>query len=79
MPRQKGNVTAVTAGVASVDETSVTDTNGQKYEVDAIICATGFDISFRPRFPLLGRNNVDLRDKWNPRSKAYHSMFVDGN
>lgn len=31
-------------------------------EVDAIICATGFDVSHRPPFPLIGRNGVSLAD-----------------
>ena len=67
----------MTQRIVRVDETGVFDQSGQHYEVDVIICATGFDISFKPRFPLIGRDGVDLRDKWSPRARAYHSMFVD--
>ncbi|KIH88733.1 dimethylaniline monooxygenase [Sporothrix brasiliensis 5110] len=49
-----------------------------KIAVDVIVCATGFDLSFRPRFPIVGRRGVDLRDAWNTdtdgRATAYLSM-----
>ncbi|EME82838.1 uncharacterized protein MYCFIDRAFT_203419 [Pseudocercospora fijiensis CIRAD86] len=45
--------------------------DGQHYECDIIICATGFDTSFRPQFPMLcnGRNLQD--DYSNPDNIAY--------
>ena len=39
----ENNVTFVGAGVRNVTETGIFDTNGDFHEVDAIICATGFD------------------------------------
>lgn len=30
-----------------------------------VICATGFDVSFRPHYPTIGRNGVNLRDAWS--------------
>ena len=35
--------------------------------VDTIVCATGFDNSYRPNFPLVGRNGADLREGPRPR------------
>ncbi|KAH8924303.1 FAD/NAD(P)-binding domain-containing protein [Atractiella rhizophila] len=75
---QKENVTPVTTGIERVTEKGVMDRNGKEYEVDVIICATGFDISFKPRFPLLGTKGVDLRQVWKDRARAYQSMFVPG-
>lgn len=37
------NVTFIGAGVHKVTESGIEDTNGDFHEVDAIICATGFD------------------------------------
>lgn len=31
----------------------------------------GFDVSFRPRFPVIGRNGVDLREKWKVAAEGY--------
>ena len=36
------------------------DLNGKEQEVDVIICTTGLDTSYRPRFPLIV-NGIDLR------------------
>ena len=42
--------------------------------VDAIICATGFDLSCAPRFPIIGLNGVDLRKRWLKNPHAYLSV-----
>ncbi|WYZ34830.1 hypothetical protein EsH8_I_001106 [Colletotrichum jinshuiense] len=52
--------------------------NGEILEIDAIICATGFDSSFRPSFPLVGRQG-NLQDIWSEQTpKAYMSLAVAG-
>ncbi|KKY20773.1 putative steroid monooxygenase [Phaeomoniella chlamydospora] len=48
--------------------------DGQIINVDVIICATGFDLSFRPRFPIIGRDEVSLAESWSERPTAYLSM-----
>lgn len=37
---------------------------GENLEFDVIVCATGFDTSFQPRFPIIGRNGADLAKRW---------------
>ncbi|KAL2135631.1 hypothetical protein VTI74DRAFT_7581 [Chaetomium olivicolor] len=52
--------------------------SGELLNVDAIICATGFDTSFCPRFPIIGRNG-NLQDRWTKETpRAYMSCAVDG-
>lgn len=52
--------------------------SGEVFKVDAIICATGFDSSFRPAFPLVGRHG-NLQDIWSEQTpKAYMSLAVAG-
>lgn len=41
---------------------------------DVIIAATGFNTSFRPRFPLLGQNGVDLRELWKDNPASYMGL-----
>jgi hypothetical protein len=43
-------------------------------EVDTIVCATGFDTTYRPRFPIIGKNGTDLQDKWVEESTAYFGV-----
>ena len=39
-----------------------------------VVCATGFDVSHRPRFPIVGLNDVDLREKWINEPESYISV-----
>ena len=45
------------------------------YDVTA---CTGFDTSWQLPFQIIGRNGVDLNDKWKPHPVPYLSMAVDG-
>lgn len=51
--------------------------SGETLKVDAIICATGFETSFCPRFPIIGRDGANLQDRWRQEiPKAYMSCAV---
>ena len=41
-----------------------------------VVCATGFDVSHRPRFPIVGRNGIDLRQAWVDDPESYVSVAV---
>jgi len=45
-------------------------------EADTIVCATGFDVSYRPRFPIVGKNGVDLADKWKVCPESYLGLAI---
>ncbi|GFN20563.1 hypothetical protein AtubIFM55763_005711 [Aspergillus tubingensis] len=51
---------------------------GAEHEVDVIICATGFDTSFRPRYPIIGLDGVNLADKWKDAPTSYLTVSIDG-
>ncbi|KAJ3509197.1 hypothetical protein NLJ89_g5349 [Agrocybe chaxingu] len=51
--------------------------DGQEYAVDVLICATGFDTSYRPRFPLIGLKGKNLADIWSDEPKAYLGLAVN--
>lgn len=72
----KENVRVVTQGITKITEKSFELTSGEVVEVDAIICATGFDVSFCPRFPIIGRKG-NLQDTWTKElPSAYMSCAV---
>ena len=58
--------------------TGLQSADGTEREFDVIICATGFDISFTPRFPVVGIEGQTLQDAWAKRPEAYLSMFAAG-
>lgn len=52
---------------------------GEICEVDVIICATGFDTSYRPRFPIIGLNkDSSLAEQWKDHPSSYLGVAVDG-
>ncbi|KAI4675376.1 uncharacterized protein J4E84_010118 [Alternaria hordeiaustralica] len=57
------NATVFTDPIGSITATGFTDKEGNHHEVDVIICATGFDTSWLPRFPFKAHGR-DLRDLW---------------
>lgn len=50
--------------------------SGEELKFDAIVCATGFDTTFMPRFPIRGRNGADLAKQWEDIPKAYFGITV---
>ncbi|KAJ6182618.1 hypothetical protein N7485_001260, partial [Penicillium canescens] len=47
-------------------------------EVDVLIAATGFNTSFKPRFPIIGRDSMNLQDKWSSDPVSYLGTGVSG-
>ncbi|KAI1329152.1 hypothetical protein F5Y16DRAFT_113280 [Xylariaceae sp. FL0255] len=72
------NTEVITEDIASFVPEGLQLESGIIIKLDAIICATGFDTSFLPRFPLVGRNgNVqDIFAKETP--KSYMSCALAG-
>ena len=76
MAIQEPNVTCHFTEVVGITETGLVGKNGETCEVDTIICATGFDTSFKPNFPIVGRNGVALHEKWAKVPEAYMGLAV---
>ncbi|OAA59737.1 Flavin monooxygenase-like protein [Niveomyces insectorum RCEF 264] len=70
------NVRVVTDTIAEVVPEGIKLSTGEVVAVDIFICATGFDISFRPRYPVHGLNGIALSEQWKDRPKAYLSLAV---
>ncbi|KAH7409527.1 flavin-binding monooxygenase-like protein [Cadophora sp. MPI-SDFR-AT-0126] len=73
---QEPNVDVHFAAVNQVTEDSVINSDRNAQKVDTIVCATGFDVRYRPRFPIIGQNGVDLADKWKVCPEAYLDLTV---
>lgn len=73
---QEKNVDVHFTHVERVTEDGVVGGDGAERKVDAIVCATGFDVTYRPRFPVVGKNGVDLKEKWKDTPEAYLGLGV---
>lgn len=74
----QSNVNVITGNMRSIVREGIELDSGEVLKVDAIICATGFNLSFTPRFPLIGRKG-NLQEIWRQEvPKAYMSCAVAG-
>jgi hypothetical protein len=67
-------VEVVWGEIDSFTKTGLRTASGREVSADSIICATGFNVAFAPRFPIIGQNNVNLREKWAINPQAYLSV-----
>ncbi|KAK3113607.1 hypothetical protein LTR53_008935 [Teratosphaeriaceae sp. CCFEE 6253] len=70
----KSNCSVTNSRITHISASAVHTEDGRAHEVDVVVCATGFDVSHRPRYPLVGLNGVDLRDKWKDEPESYLSV-----
>ncbi|KAF5231962.1 hypothetical protein FANTH_13201 [Fusarium anthophilum] len=61
--RQK-NVSVISDHIIRVSEHGIVDQTGTVTELEVIVCATGFDTSYEPRFPTTGRDGYSLSENW---------------
>ncbi|KNG80187.1 hypothetical protein ANOM_011420 [Aspergillus nomiae NRRL 13137] len=71
-------VNVIGSAITGVDETGVITADGKHRPIDAIICATGFETSPGSGFPIIGRNGVNLRQRYASRPETYLGLCTDG-
>lgn len=74
----KPNCNLTDSPITHISENAVHTTDGNVFECDVVICATGFDVSHRPRFPLIGQNGANLAEKWADEPESYLSVATAG-
>ncbi|KAH8901734.1 cyclohexanone monooxygenase [Thozetella sp. PMI_491] len=72
------NVECVFFDITSVDENGLITRDGTHHQVDVIVCATGFDMSWTPHFPLYGRDGIDIKEAWSPLPNSYLGIAASG-
>ncbi|KAL4804106.1 hypothetical protein BDV18DRAFT_153494 [Aspergillus unguis] len=74
----KPNCNLSDSPITHISSNAVHTADGQAFECDVVICATGFDVSHRPKFPLIGINGADLAEKWADEPESYLSVATAG-
>jgi hypothetical protein len=69
------NTTTFTDPISCITETGFVDHEGNEHAVDVIICATGFDTSWLPRFPFIA-HGTDLRSLWGSENGVTSYLSV---
>jgi len=68
--------TVYTEDIGGITPNGFKTKDGTEVSVDVIICATGFDTSYRPRFPIIGLDGLSLAEKWKDFPLSYPSVSV---
>jgi hypothetical protein len=72
----KENVRVATDAISEIVPEGIKLITGEIIKCDMFICATGFDISFCPRYPVIGRNGISLAKQWKNKPAGYLSLAV---
>ncbi|KAJ5781044.1 hypothetical protein N7457_006204 [Penicillium paradoxum] len=74
---QADNVQVVRDSIQSISKEGVVTSDGTTHSLDVIVAATGYDTTYVPPFPLIGRNGVNLRERWSKTgADAYFTCAV---
>ncbi len=75
----RDNVELVTDPIAEITPHGVRTIGGRDIDVDAIVYGTGFYASnFLRTYKIIGRDGVELHDKWQADARAYLGMTSPG-
>lgn len=75
---KQDNAELVDDRIVEITETGIQTVDGKHRAFDAIIMATGFDVSFKPRWQQLGRKGRSLAEDWKDEPASYFSLAVNG-
>ncbi len=76
---ERGNVELVTEPIAEVRHAGIETRDGRLHELDAIVLATGFEVSLaQAPFAISGRGGRSLDEVWKQGAVAYKGMSVSG-
>jgi cation diffusion facilitator CzcD-associated flavoprotein CzcO len=70
------NVEVILNGIEEITPKGIKTVDGIVHEVDIIVCATGFDVSWKPYYPTIGRDGRSLSEEWKDAPSTYLSITV---
>ncbi|HEU4853866.1 MAG TPA: hypothetical protein VFS89_01090, partial [Nitrosospira sp.] len=70
------NVELIDTPIQQINRTSILTCDGQKREMDAIICATGFNVKHMLSVEIQGLQSYRLNEAWAGEPKAYQGVTV---
>ncbi|KAL4819975.1 hypothetical protein BDW67DRAFT_181685 [Aspergillus spinulosporus] len=70
------NVSVVSSSIEEFTTKGIRTADGTEHEFDVIVCATGFDVSWKPSYPTIGREGRSLSKEWADMPNTYLSITV---
>lgn len=72
------NVDFLDVPISKADQNALVLENGERKQLDILVCATGFQASAPPPFPVIGVNGQTMKQKFTPYPETYMSLATDG-
>ncbi|KAJ3871890.1 FAD/NAD-binding domain-containing protein [Lentinula edodes] len=72
------NVEFVPENIKRITPTGIETVDDKHRDLDVIVCATGFDTSYKLPFTFIGRNGIELNKQFEPHPRTYLGIAVDG-
>lgn len=70
----QSNVHLAQSPIVRITETGIQTRDDPHLDIDVLVCATGFDASNIPHFPVTGRDGMTLAEKWKDEPESYLSL-----
>lgn len=70
------NVYLIQGTITEITPKGIRTADGVEHEADIIVCATGFDVSWKPHYPTIGREGRSLAEEWKDVPSTYLSITV---
>lgn len=74
---QAKNAGFINVGIARITSDGIETQDGKRRQYDVIVCATGYDPTFIPRFSVVGRNGTTLKEFWQEYPRTYMGLCQD--
>jgi len=72
------NVDFINTKIARMNDKGIELSDGRQVDIDVLVCATGFQTSAPPPFPIVGLGNRTLATHFTPHAESYLSLATDG-
>jgi len=70
----KENVQPVFSGISKVVPEGIVTEDGKTHAMDILVCATGFQVAFRPAFKVVNGDGVTLDEDWGHSPNLYFGI-----
>lgn len=68
------NVRPVFSGIKKVTENGILTEDGEEHKFDIIVCATGFQVAFKPAFKVINGQGVSIDEDWKDGPNLYFGV-----
>ncbi|TAQ91474.1 hypothetical protein B7494_g165 [Chlorociboria aeruginascens] len=74
----ESNVEFISDKIASITPDGIVLETGRNVDIDVLVCATGFETSAPPPWPVTGKYGKTLQERFTPYPESYLTMAIDG-